>query len=411
MTDLNTSRSRLLTLLAEACELEHALGCSYLFAAFSLKKDIGEGLTWEQQQHTRRWASQVFHIAAQEMLHLGQAWNLIIAIGGSPYYGRPGFPRPAKWFPLPVALTLRRYDQSTLDRFVYYESPAHDNPEQANALLPDNCLWPLEESFEYSSVGQLYVECARIIREFDGPLILGSPNQQVGQRLVHFPDIIEVVDQKSALNAITRITLQGEGIASDRSDSHYAVFGSLQNQFRIANFDPARPVGDNPFVRRRRQDLHIINDMRRLSSAIQMTEITDTLSLRIADLFDDVYIAMLQALTFLYTNPCESNSEVFSQVALELMTTVIRPIGEALCQLPSGQDNTNAGPGFAIWRSPYLSNHPTIASHVMKERLKQLSERSKIFASSPELLGATRDQIRSGSFHLGRLADLLQCGR
>lgn len=86
------SRSRLLSLLTEACELEHGLACSYLYAAFSLKQDLAEGgLTWRQLQAVRLWASEIYMIAAEEMLHLAQVWNILAAVGGSPHYGRPNF--------------------------------------------------------------------------------------------------------------------------------------------------------------------------------------------------------------------------------------------------------------------------------------------------------------------------------
>jgi hypothetical protein len=38
------SRERLLYLLTEAAEIEHNLMCCYLYAAFSLRTDAGEGL-------------------------------------------------------------------------------------------------------------------------------------------------------------------------------------------------------------------------------------------------------------------------------------------------------------------------------------------------------------------------------
>jgi hypothetical protein len=79
-------RSQLLSLLTEACELEHGLACSYLYAAFTLKQDLSEGgLDWRQLQRVRLWAAQLYFIAAQEMLHLAQVWNLQAAIGGAPY--------------------------------------------------------------------------------------------------------------------------------------------------------------------------------------------------------------------------------------------------------------------------------------------------------------------------------------
>jgi len=37
------TRTDLLKLLCEAAELEHGIACSYLYSAFSLKRDIAEG--------------------------------------------------------------------------------------------------------------------------------------------------------------------------------------------------------------------------------------------------------------------------------------------------------------------------------------------------------------------------------
>src|ERR1051325_1187964 len=87
------NRSDLLSLLSEACELEHGLACSYLFSAFTIKQSTEEGLSPLQIQYTRKWAAQIFLVASQEMLHLAQVWNLLKAIGGTPYYFRPNFPQ------------------------------------------------------------------------------------------------------------------------------------------------------------------------------------------------------------------------------------------------------------------------------------------------------------------------------
>ena len=80
------TREELTSLLTEACELEHGLACSYLFAAFSLKqRPIEGGVTTDQAHQVKFWASQIFFVASQEMLHLAQAWNLLSAIGGAHY--------------------------------------------------------------------------------------------------------------------------------------------------------------------------------------------------------------------------------------------------------------------------------------------------------------------------------------
>ena len=38
-------REELIYLLSEACELEHVLCCAYLFAGFSMKRSVEEGIT------------------------------------------------------------------------------------------------------------------------------------------------------------------------------------------------------------------------------------------------------------------------------------------------------------------------------------------------------------------------------
>jgi hypothetical protein len=63
-------REALIYMLCEAAELEHAIMCQYLFAAFSLKQSEDEGLTKAELAATARWRKQVSHVATQEMLHL-----------------------------------------------------------------------------------------------------------------------------------------------------------------------------------------------------------------------------------------------------------------------------------------------------------------------------------------------------
>ena len=48
-------RELLVFLLYEASELEHMVMLAYLFAAFSLKTDVSEGLTEEQLEAVKRW--------------------------------------------------------------------------------------------------------------------------------------------------------------------------------------------------------------------------------------------------------------------------------------------------------------------------------------------------------------------
>src|SRR6266851_4499582 len=119
------SRSTLLRLLTEACELEHGLACSYLYAAMTLRQEPeGRRLPPQQALLVRQWAAQVYFVASQEMLHLAQAWNLLTALGGTPYYLRPNFPQNTKYYPLHMRLALEPYGERALERFIAYEKPA-----------------------------------------------------------------------------------------------------------------------------------------------------------------------------------------------------------------------------------------------------------------------------------------------
>jgi hypothetical protein len=62
-------REALVYMLAEASELEHGIMCEYLFAAFSLKQTVEEGLTTEQLVAVDGWRQELLAIASQEMLH------------------------------------------------------------------------------------------------------------------------------------------------------------------------------------------------------------------------------------------------------------------------------------------------------------------------------------------------------
>jgi len=55
----------------QAAELEHALMCQYLCAAFSLKSTAGPGLRADKLEAVERWRRVIFAIAGEEMPALG----------------------------------------------------------------------------------------------------------------------------------------------------------------------------------------------------------------------------------------------------------------------------------------------------------------------------------------------------
>ena len=99
-------REALIYMLCEAAELEHAIMCQYLFAAFSLKQGTDEGLTEEELAAVSRWRRSISHVATEEMLHLALVHNLLSAIGAAPHFARPNMPAPAGHYPAGVQLGL-----------------------------------------------------------------------------------------------------------------------------------------------------------------------------------------------------------------------------------------------------------------------------------------------------------------
>lgn len=401
------SRHRLIALLTEACELEQALACSYLYAAFSIKRDLDDDVDYRAQNHLRRWQSEIYHVAAQEMLHLAQAWNLLTAVGGTPYYYKPDYPMPARHYPLNVAIILRRFDLATMDRFVYYETPSHEDPSAPEADAAPHFLWPTDETFAYRSVGELYAECANIVAALDeNVLFVGDSDSQVGRDLIDFPDIVRVTDRASARAAIDQIVRQGEGTRADHADSHFGVFLRIRKQLAEAEMQCSWPVGDNPFVPGRRDQLSTPTHQALRTSALTTTAVTDMVSQAALDLFDDAYVVMFQGLHYVFVNAAEQKEGArrFAQVALQYMVTVLKPLGEAICRMPSGTTGINAGPSFALTRHVPLPAPPRVAARVYGERLEQLSRRAKALArevGDADPVGSA--QVHSAAANIARI--------
>jgi hypothetical protein len=373
MNDKPADRFELLTLLSEACELEHGLACSYLYAAFSLKQELSEGgVDWKQLQQVRLWAAQIFHVAAEEMLHLAQAWNLLSAIGGSPWYDRPNFPQPSDYYPLHLPLETRPFSLTTLDAFIKFELPTDDAEPAPPLEIGDPAR-------NYLSVGRLYRTIAEgIDAAAESELFIGNAANQVGPELMDFPDLVKVHNRATARAAIAQIIKQGEGCSPAAKDSHYAIFRRVRHSFLEASlaaeasgvpFEPVRPCIENP-VAFPQADL----------AAPGANPIRDPTTARAADLFDSVYVLMLRLLQYVFDGGTDDPAtlKTFSRAALRIMTTVIKPFGEALALMPAGSaayGGATAGAPFTVRRNVALPLDPQVARRIAAEKLGQLNER------------------------------------
>ena len=78
------SREQLIHDLCEAAELEHNLMCTYLYAAFSLKAGVEDGLSSDEAAAVARWRQAIVDVAIDEMGHLTAVWNIASALGAAP---------------------------------------------------------------------------------------------------------------------------------------------------------------------------------------------------------------------------------------------------------------------------------------------------------------------------------------
>jgi hypothetical protein len=402
-----TTREELIYLLSRASELEHGLACIYLFASFSLKNDASEGgLTAAQADMVRRWKRRLSAVAVEEMLHLAQVSNMLTAIGGAPHFKRANMPMPASAFPFGIRLSLEPFSQETIERFVCYEMPEAGilTPEQeaiysamrarivaaegggaddssaggAPVSLGSGVRAKVSEPFDidFKTVGEFYHKIETgFVNIPQRALFIGPPEAQANARYVDLAgELVSVVDSASARRAIEMIVEQGEAPSAAHPDAHFVVFDTIRAEYarelesaraRGEAFDPVRPVVSNPMTR-------FYDD------TSGGTLVTNPTTHEVAELFNIAYDTMLLMLLrfFAHTDETEPELEHLSRATLRLMTTVLRPLGEALAKMPvadGGVSGMTAGPGFGYNRDVHLLPHKPSAWVFFAERLRGLA--------------------------------------
>jgi len=345
-------KATLVAMLRQASELEHALCCQYLYAAFTLKRGGDPGLTAAQASLTAQWQQQITKVAVQEMYHLMLASNLLTAIDCEPHLWRPNFPQPrTRYSDVDLPSLLAPFDLETVTRFMCWEKPEQAGwwdeackrcQERVHARLG---LAAAPEPPPYDSIGQLYQLIDEGLRLHPEWIVPETAPRQVTSELVPFsPAVAPITSVEDASGYIHVIVVEGEGTPDWDSKSHFAYYHQIVDQLgqlarADAGFAAAWPTVENP-----------IYDPRHEKPGTE--PIADPSVQPIGRLFSDLYLLLMRLLVRLFIPDGESPAErrTLANAAMALMPLAIKPLGILLTRLPAGPDHPgqHAGPSFEL---------------------------------------------------------------
>jgi CDGSH-type Zn-finger protein/uncharacterized Fe-S cluster protein YjdI len=391
------TREHLLGLLAEASEIEHNLMCCYLYAVFSLKQGTDEGLSDEELAAVQRWRRVILDVAIEEMGHLTMVSNIMVALGGSPHFGRQNFPIAAGYHPSGIVVKLAPFNAATLDHFIYLERPEgldiadgegfeapvrYVRQQQPDRVMPS--------AQDYETVGQLYAAIAEGLTRLSSEmgekvLFCGDPSRQIGQDLVQIDGVARVACMKTALEGIDTIVLQGEGSPEHSDGSHYHRFLGVRDEYRQllaqrADFVPARRAAHNPL-------------MRRPPNPEGRVWVSATPAAQLLDIANAAYNHMLR---FLMQSYAETRGRAAQQImvdtAIDLMY-VISPIASILTRYPANDaiDGCAAGMSFATLRTTSPLPPGPASDILLVTRLGEIASAARALTQVD--LGQAADQL------------------
>jgi Ferritin-like len=408
-------REALIYMLCLAAELEHAIMCQYLYAAFSLKQTVEEGLTPAQLDAVERWRRVVTRVATQEMLHLALVQNLLLSIGAAPHLSRPNLPPPPGRYPPTVALVLLPFGERALRHFMFLERPEGmqlDDPAVREALaraVPAVELGQIVPQLQdFATIGHLYRSIEDGFRHLaerygEARLFCGPPRAQATAATFGWPELVAVNDARSAQTAIETIVEQGEGPRGHWRHAHFGRFVAILDEYLALRTDdpafaPARPV--------------LPANVRAHERGPTLPLITDATAARCTDLFNVGYEVLLLVLQryFAHTGETDAQLGVLADVALGLMFEVLEPLGQLITRLPVGAEHPHrtAGPSFELfYESDYVLPHQTAAWLVLEERLRDAAAFCARIAGAADHLAEALDPVAAS---LDKFATALASG-
>ena len=406
------SREALIHQLYEAAELEHNLMCTYLYAAFSLKSGVDEGLSSQEAEAVARWRRVILGVAIEEMGHLTAVWNITAALGGSPRFGRMNFPLDPGALPANVVVRLAPFSEAVLQHFIYLERPNCSSEPDGDGFRPDFTftrgvsaprITPMP--IDYDTVGAFYENLAGNLREFvarvgEKVAFCGDRNLQISRKEIDFQGCDPVICSITALKAFDAIVSQGEGASTENSDSHYCRFLAIRQELaalRAANpaFEPAFPAAVNPVLRRP------VRTGARVWLENEETAAT-------VDVANSAYMLMLRLISHSYLLPRPHPAKALCiDLALGLMRSMM-PLAEQAARLPAGPSNPgcNGGMSFTALRDSAPLPPGASTGRFFSERLRELSAAAQKLPASPRAAQSQRVIAELAERAVRRFADI-----
>lgn len=369
------TREHLIHVLTEAAEIEHDLLCSYLYAAFSLKRPGEPGLTEAQGEAVERWRKTILRVAKEEMAHLACVNNLLVAVGGAPHFDRPNLPAAPGYHPAGIVVRLTPFNADTLEHFIFLERAASQRLEDAGGFEPvdaeriatPGALTPSAQ--DYDTIGELYDAIAdgfaRLAERLgEARLIDAEGAAQVHSGMMALENVPRITDLATALQVIEHIKEEGEGAEEGFVDSHFRRFCGIREEWAELSqaqpdFEPAWPAAADPVMRKPLAGLERV--------WIQVEPAAGCL-----DLANALYAVQLQLLAQAFAPGDEAQRATLVHASVEVMEASAG-VATALARLPvgPGHPGVNAGITFAVPRN--LGFRPAHnAEALIIERLREL---------------------------------------
>lgn len=403
------TRQELVKALKQAAELEIAVMLQYIYAGYSIpnyvtgEEYVRRGLWTQEQLHlacgdgqeVRNYGMRgvVLAISREEMIHFLLVNNILMAMGEPFYPAIPDFSQLNHRFPIDVDFALEPLNAVSLQHFIRLEMPDFLATNLAHEPVSTD---PTVDSLHgYGSLSELYRQIREGLQNIPDLFVVKKGCVGGEHRLFMRDDFnqahpdyqLQVDDLNSALFALDLIVEQGEGCNNEspqikrsslREDSfrgsHYQQFCRLSDALSQAQIDDTKAGGKVPW----NPSYPALRNPSLEPRDYQTNIVTVPQTRTVMEIFNQSYFLMMQLMVqhFGLMPTGSLRRSKLMNASIDVMTGMMRPLGELLMSMPSGKRGKTAGPSFEIDTPIYISV-PEIAMRAISRRFKRLGYQAR----------------------------------